>query len=79
MPDNIVNNILQFPKKNPAVFNQRQRERLITSIKDLTPTPEVAVERIEQDLCAQVVETVREGASIVGERVAQKLAKLLFK
>jgi hypothetical protein len=79
MPDNIITNVIEFPKKNVAIFNQRQRERLVTSIKDLTPTPEVAVERIEQDLCAQIVETVREGASLVGEKVAQRLAKLLFK
>lgn len=71
--------VIDLRKKRVALFTEDQKQRLAASVEDLTDKPQVAVERIEQDLCAQLAENVREVAAVFAEKVASKLTKLLFK
>lgn len=70
--------VIDFNKKKAALFTEQQKTRMAASIQDLTPHSEQAVDRIEQNLCTQLAENVRETATTVAEAVALKLAKLIF-
>jgi hypothetical protein len=76
--DKTPDNVLQFPKKPTVLFNEKQKSSLVRSINDLSDMPELVVERIESDLCVQVIAGVREFADNTAKTIADKLAKLIF-
>lgn len=71
--------VIDFKKKKIAIFSEAQKQRLATSVEDLTDKPHVTVDRIEQDLCLQLTEGVREVSSALAEKLGEKIAKFLFK
>jgi hypothetical protein len=70
--------IIDFKRKKTALFTEEQKARLATSVGDLTDKPQLAVDRIEQDLCAQITENVREVTSVFAQRLGSKLARMIF-
>jgi hypothetical protein len=75
----MTDNVIEFPRKN-GLFTVKQRERLasrITHVAGPALAPQV-IDAVEQELCIQIVEQVRESASCLGARLGKLLGERFF-
>jgi hypothetical protein len=72
-----TSNVVQFPKR--PLFNEGLRKKMLDSIKDKASNTDEVIETLENVICSHLVGFVREGATKLGERLGEKIGKMLVK
>lgn len=67
--------ILEFPKKEGAIFNSALRAQIMENIKDKTEEPATVVARTEDAICSYIVLNVMTIAKELGTRLGLKLSQ----
>lgn len=72
-----MGDIVPFPKR-PVIFSEGARSRIAPKLTDLTTSPDVVLDRVEDAMCAELVLVTREFASAAAEKLGHWLTETVF-
>lgn len=73
-----MGDVVQFPKR-AAIFSESMRSRIVANLPDLTDKPGEVVDRVESEICTELVSVTREFASAAAESLGNWIADKVFK